>query len=183
MAIEYLDFLKMHQRARDYLQEASSGMIRYSSPLEGQPYWTHPVNVHNFLVVQGVVDYETLIAALLHDAEEDFGASTKFIAQNFNERIASIVHIVSKPPNYDPNDFYRGIMQFPDDSPRRIKVADRVDNLVNFYSYSENALHSDKYIDETAKYFVPMAKKIEWEQPLNGALKYFMERNTAARSQ
>lgn len=180
--MEYPNYLKMQQHAREYLQEASRGMMRYCSAIEGQPYWTHPMNVHNFLVIQGVDDYEVLIAAILHDAIEDLGVTKEFIAAKFNQRIAEIVSAVSKPKDWNPEDFYQGVRQFPDDSAMKIKVADRIDNLLNYYSYSEDALNSDKYVDETAKYFLPMGQQVGWEQPLNAALQYFKARSASARS-
>lgn len=171
--MNYSDYLAIQQKARDYLQVASQGKIRYCSALEGQPYWTHPMNVHNYLVTQGVKDYEVLIAAILHDAIEDLGATKDFIATNYTDRIAEIVAIVSKPKDWDPQVYYRGIMNFEDDSAMKVKVADRIDNLLNYYSYSEDALHSNKYVDETAKYFLPMAQKVGWEEPMNAAFRYF----------
>lgn len=172
-SMNFSDYLKMQQKGREYLQEASKGMTRWCSAIEGQPYWTHPMNVHNFLVTKGVSDYEVLIAAILHDAIEDLGATKEFISKNFNPRIAEIVHTVSKPKDYDPEVFYHGIMNFTDDSAMKIKVSDRIDNLLNYYSYSEDALHSDKYVNETAKYFLPMAEKVGWTEPMNEAFQYF----------
>jgi (p)ppGpp synthase/HD superfamily hydrolase len=180
--MNFSGYLKMQQQAREYLQEASKGMMRYCSAIENQPYWTHPMNVHNFLVTKGIDDYEVLIAAILHDAIEDLEATKEFIADNFNERIAEIVSIVSKPKDWDPVIYYPGIMNFEDDSAMKIKVADRIDNLLNYYSYSEDALQSDKYVDETAKYFLPMAQQVGWEQPLDAAFQYFREKNSSMRS-
>lgn len=171
--MNFSEYLEIQQKAREYLQDASKGMMRYSSAIEGQPYWTHPMNVHNFLVTQGVDDYELLIAAILHDAVEDLEATKEFIASNFTNRIAEIVLIVSKPKGWVPEVYYQGIMNFDDDSGMKIKVSDRIDNLLNFYSYSEDALHSNKYVDETAKYFLPMAQKVGWEKPMNAAFQYF----------
>jgi guanosine-3',5'-bis(diphosphate) 3'-pyrophosphohydrolase len=171
--MEFPDYLEMQQKARNYLQEASFGMMRYCSAIENQPYWTHPMNVHNYLVTQGVDDYEVLIAAILHDAIEDLEATKEFIAHSYTNRIAEIVSIVSKPKDWDPHGYYQGIMNFEDDSAMKIKISDRIDNLLNFYSYSEDALHSDKYVDETAKYFLPMAQKVGWEESMNAAFQYF----------
>lgn len=171
--MNFPEYLEMQQKAREYLQEASKGMMRWCSAIEGQPYWTHPMNVHNFLIIKGVGDFEVLISAILHDAIEDLGATKEFIAQNFNSRIAEIVHAVSKQKDYDPEAFYKGIMNFTDDSAMKIKVADRIDNLLNYYSYSEDALRSDKYVNETTKYFLPMAQKVGWDEPLGEAFKYF----------
>lgn len=171
--MNFSEYVEVQQKARDYLQKASIGMMRYCSAIEGQPYWTHPMNVHNFLVTKGVEDYEVLIAAILHDAIEDLGVTKEFIANKFNNRIAEMVSIVSKPKDWDPEVYYQGIMNFEDDSAMKIKVADRIDNLLNYYSYSEEALHSGKYIDGTAKYFLPMATKVGWNEPMNAAFQYF----------
>ncbi len=179
--MNFSDYLKLQKKARDYLEKASQGMMRYSSPIKGQPYWTHPMNVHNFLVTKGIDDYELLIAAILHDAVEDTGATKEFIAKNFNQRIAEIVSVVSKPEKYDPETYYQSIMNFEDDSAMKIKVADRIDNLLNYYSYSEEALHTDKYIDETAQYFSPIAQKVGWEKELNEVFQYFKAKKSLMR--
>jgi len=163
----------MQQKAREYLHESSQGMMRYCSAIEDQPYWTHPMNVHNFLITKGMKDNEVLIAAILHDAIEDLGATKEVISKEFNSRIAEIVDVVSKPKNWNPEVYFAGIMNFNDDSAMKIKVADRIDNLLNFYSYSDDALHSDKYVNETVKYFLPMAQKVGWEDPMNEAFEYF----------
>jgi guanosine-3',5'-bis(diphosphate) 3'-pyrophosphohydrolase len=176
--MNFLEYLEMQQKARDYLHDASQGMMRYSSAIEGQPYWTHPMNVHNYLVTKGVEDYEILIAAILHDAIEDLEATKEFIAQSFNNRIAEIVSIVSKPKDWSPEVYYPGILNFQDDSAMKIKVADRIDNLLNFYSYSDDALRSSKYVEETAKYFLPMAQKVGWVDSMNAAFQYFKAKNS-----
>ena len=178
--MNFSDYLVMQEKARSYLRVASKGMMRYCSAIEDQPYWTHPMNVHNFLVTKGVDDYEVLIAAILHDAIEDLGATKEFISQNYKDRIAEIVDVVSKPKDWNPEIYYPGIMNFKDDSAMKIKVADRIDNLLNFYSYSDEALHSDKYVDEIAKYFLPMAEKVGWEESLSEAFQYFKARVSSA---
>ena len=56
------------------------------------PYINHPLEVVNLLVNLGKVnDYNTLIAALLHDTVEDTDATEDEITEKFGEKIASIV--------------------------------------------------------------------------------------------
>ena len=59
---------------------------------DGEPYINHPLEVAKLLANVGkVVDYDVLIAALLHDTIEDTETSKEEIAGLFGERVSRMV--------------------------------------------------------------------------------------------
>jgi RelA/SpoT family (p)ppGpp synthetase len=78
-------------RAYEFGAEAHEGQMRRS----GEPYITHPVAVASDLAAMHL-DYEAIVAALLHDVVEDTPASLEDISAEFGEEVAMIVDGVSK---------------------------------------------------------------------------------------
>lgn len=168
-------YIELRTQAFELVYEKSKGEMRYYSPIEKQPYWTHLMNVHNFLIIRGETDHEILLAAILHDVIEDSDITVEYLTKHFSIRISEHVQIVSKPDNFDPEIFYKKILNNWDVAPMKIKVADRIDNMLTNYCYSDKATNTEKYLIETKKYFVPMAKKLGWEESLQNALLYYQK--------
>ena len=78
-------------RAYEFGADAHEGQKRKS----GEPYITHPVAVAHDLAEMHL-DYEAIVAALLHDVVEDTPASLDDIRKEFGEEVAMIVDGVSK---------------------------------------------------------------------------------------
>jgi len=78
-------------RAYEYGAEAHEGQMRKS----GEPYITHPVAVAQDLAEMHL-DYEAIVAALLHDVVEDTPATLDDIREEFGAEVAMIVDGVSK---------------------------------------------------------------------------------------
>lgn len=72
-------------------KEAHDGQMRSS----GDPYITHPVAVASILADLNM-DYETLMAALLHDVIEDTHYQKQDLAEAFGDTVAELVEGVSK---------------------------------------------------------------------------------------
>jgi RelA/SpoT family (p)ppGpp synthetase len=72
-------------------RDAHEGQTRSS----GDPYITHPVAV-SAILADMKLDYETLMAALLHDVIEDTEYSKEDLALAFGETVAELVEGVSK---------------------------------------------------------------------------------------
>lgn len=70
---------------------AHAGQMRKS----GEPYITHPVAVAVVLAEQKV-DFETLVAAILHDTIEDTPLTREALASAFGETVAELVEGVTK---------------------------------------------------------------------------------------
>jgi len=79
------------KRAYYYAEQAHLGQFRRS----GDPYITHPLEVANILASIRM-DYQTLVAALLHDVIEDTGISKRAINKQFGITVAELVDGVSK---------------------------------------------------------------------------------------
>lgn len=177
--IETMDFptyLKLREKAFSLVAEKSKDEMRYFSPIPGQPYWTHLANVHNFAILKGVKDREILLAAILHDIEEDSDVTEGYLSAEFSTGIARMCTMVSKPKEgYMAEQFYTPIITDDHPGSKIIKVADRIDNMLTNYCYSPSATKSRKYLDETEEWFVPMARAIGWENDLQNAMDYYTQ--------
>lgn len=89
----YLDPAEVQQvkRAYYYAEQAHDGQFRRS----GEAYVSHPLAVADILADMHM-DYQSLIAALLHDVIEDTGVSKQALSKQFGETIAELVDGVSK---------------------------------------------------------------------------------------
>ena len=70
-------------RAYYYAQQAHEGQIRRS----GEPYVTHPLAVAGILADMHL-DYQSLMAAMLHDVIEDTGIPKSALADQFGETVS-----------------------------------------------------------------------------------------------
>lgn len=167
------EYLKLRKLAFNLVAKKSDGEMRHFSPIKNQPYWTHLMNVHNYLVIKELEDYEILLAAILHDIVEDSDVSIADITQNFNTRIATIVEAVTKKENYTPKDFYTNILNNSDLGPCYIKVSDRIDNILTNYCYSYEKCQYYDQIEETRHWFIPMAERVGLVDDLISAINYY----------
>ncbi len=89
----YLEPVQIQEVYRAYLfsAEAHNGQHR----LSGEPYITHPIEVARVLAGMHM-DYESIVAAILHDVIEDTGIAKEQIAREFGEEVAELVDGVSK---------------------------------------------------------------------------------------
>lgn len=78
-------------QAYEFAKKAHKGQCRYS----GEPYITHPVAVAKILFDLGM-DYQSLIAALLHDTVEDTDTGLDNIREMFGDDVAQLVDGVTK---------------------------------------------------------------------------------------
>ncbi|MFT7374428.1 MAG: guanosine-3',5'-bis(diphosphate) 3'-pyrophosphohydrolase, partial [Oleiphilaceae bacterium] len=91
--LSYLDEekVRMVSRAYECAKKAHDGQFRRS----GEPYIIHPLAVAKILA--GLhMDYETLMAALLHDVIEDTETTKEDLAAEFGEAVSELVDGVSK---------------------------------------------------------------------------------------
>ena len=78
-------------QAYHYAKEQHKDQFRYS----GEPYIMHPVAVARILFELGM-DYQSVIAALLHDTVEDTSTSLDDIRSMFGDDVATLVDGVTK---------------------------------------------------------------------------------------
>ncbi|MHB1208542.1 MAG: RelA/SpoT family protein [Acidimicrobiales bacterium] len=79
------------RRAGHVAINAHEGQLRRT----GEPYVTHPIAVAEITADLGM-DEPTIAAALLHDAVEDTGITTEWLAKEFGDQVAAIVDGVTK---------------------------------------------------------------------------------------
>lgn len=85
------DQVKLVKRAYYYAEQAHEGQRRRS----GEPYVTHPLAVAGILADMHM-DYQSLIAAMLHDVIEDTGVDKAALEEQFGTTVADLVDGVSK---------------------------------------------------------------------------------------
>ncbi len=170
--MSFNQYIRYRKSAFDLVKTLSGDQIRYSSPVIGQPYWTHHMNVHNFLVSHEVVDYEVLIAAILHDVVEDYHVDTNYLSSKFTSRVVSLVRLVTKPTDWQPETYFMPIINSGDKGAMQIKVADRIDNILTYICYWDIKLLADKPFEEYQLYYSVMAKQVGWEKELASAMDY-----------
>ncbi len=78
-------------KAYEFARDAHDGQLRYS----GQPYIIHPVSVASILV-DLCMDYQSVVAALLHDTVEDTDVSLTMVKNVYGEDVAKLVDGVTK---------------------------------------------------------------------------------------
>jgi len=143
-------------------REAHEGQMRSS----GEPYITHPVAVAINLAKMNL-DYETLMAALLHDVIEDTPTTKEELAALFGNTVAELVEGVSKldklkfdnKEQMQAENFRKMILAMVQDiRVILIKLADRTHNMRTLES-----LRPDKrrrIARETLEIYAPIANRL-----------------------
>ena len=121
------------KKAYDFAFQKHKGKKR----LNGEDYITHPLEVANIVCTLNV-DYQTIVAALLHETINHTNTDINEIKENFGEEIASIVLSISKinklnmPDTKDQSAQYlRKVLVGLSEDVRVlfIKLADRLHNM------------------------------------------------------
>lgn len=177
-AAEYLpaDRLEGVRQAYEYAAACHEGQLRKT----GDPYITHPVSVA-YMVANLELDQQALMAALLHDVQEDCGVSNETITEMFGPRVGKLVDGLTKldklPMNVGGVDPTRGTAQAQnlrkmflamaeDISVVLIKLCDRLHNMRTLWAFP--AEKQRRIALETQEIFAPLANRlgvwqIKWE--------------------
>lgn len=150
------------RRTYFYAEQAHDGQKRSS----GEPYVTHPLAVSTILASLHM-DYQTLIAALLHDVIEDTEVSKEAVARQFGTAVAELVDGVSKltqitfesKAEAQAENFRKMVLAMSKDIRVIIvKLADRLHNMRTL-----GALRPDKkrrIARETLDIYAPIANRL-----------------------
>ena len=99
----------------------------------GAPYIIHPIRMTSILRAAGFTEFENediMIAALFHDLLEDTDTSITHIANQFGNKVASIVKELTKPEQVDKNEWLKSFGAMSKEA-KIIKIIDRIDNLMD----------------------------------------------------
>lgn len=177
-AAEYLppERLESVRQAYEFAEQCHRGQLRKT----GAPYITHPVSVAH-MVANLELDHQALMAALLHDVQEDCGVANETLTEMFGARVAHLVDGLTKldklPMNVGGIDPARGTAQAQnlrkmflamaeDVSVVLIKLCDRLHNMRTLWAFP--AEKQRRIAFETQEIFAPLANRlgvwqIKWE--------------------
>lgn len=145
-----------------FSHDAHEGQFRSS----GEPYITHPVAVATILAEMRL-DYETIIAALLHDVIEDTPITHEEITRKYGQHIAELVEGVSKLDKLkfrnrqeaQAENFRKMVMAMVQDvRVILIKLADRTHNMRTLASL--NTSKRRRIAKETLEIYAPLAYRL-----------------------
>lgn len=142
------------------------GFIRKFS---GEDYYVHCISVAFNLIAVNILDEDIITAALLHDLMEDvekYDYAT--ISSLFNERVATLVWLVSKDNNINYH-IESNLKEYLDRSfsfwdSAVIKASDRLHNMQTLTGSSKKYML--RKANETEKYFIPLIEKCGTECPI-----------------
>src|SRR5580698_6098638 len=145
---------------------AHEGQLRRT----GEPYVTHPIAVASIAADLGL-DEVTLAAALLHDAVEDTGVTTEWLAEEFGAQVSAVVDGVTKLDRleFDSKEAQQAatirkmfIAMAQDWRVLLIKLADRLHNM---RTISVMPMHRQRAIaQETLDVYAPLAHRLGVQQ-------------------
>ncbi|HEY5121623.1 MAG TPA: HD domain-containing protein, partial [Acidimicrobiales bacterium] len=145
---------------------AHEGQLRRT----GEPYVTHPIAVAGIVADLGL-DAPTIVAALLHDAVEDTGITTQWLAKEFGEQVTAVVDGVTKLDRleFDSKEAQQAatirkmfIAMAQDWRVLMIKLADRLHNM---RTISVMPMHRQRSIaQETLDVYAPLAHRLGVQQ-------------------
>lgn len=98
------------------------------------PYINHPIEVMNILVKHGVVDVDTLCAAVLHDTVEDTGTTLEELESTFGEEVTKIVMECTDDKSLGKIDRKKLQIEHAhhiSDKGKLVKLADKLSNIGN----------------------------------------------------
>ena len=145
---------------------AHEGQLRRT----GEPYVTHPIAVAGIVADLGL-DAPTIAAALLHDAVEDTGITTQWLAAQFGEQVTAVVDGVTKLDRleFDSKEAQQAatirkmfIAMAQDWRVLLIKLADRLHNMRTISVMPMNRQRA--IAQETLDVYAPLAHRLGVQQ-------------------
>ncbi len=156
------DQIQKVRRAYFFAEQAHDGQKRKS----GEPYVTHPLAVANVLANMHM-DYQSLIAAMLHDVLEDTDINQQAMTEQFGSTVTSLVDGVSKLTHLEfknraesqAHNFQKMAIAMAKDI--RVIIVKLADRLHNMRTISSMRTDSRKRIaKETMDIYAPIAGRL-----------------------
>ena len=144
-----------------YATKAHKGQKRK----QGTPYYMHPLEVSKILKEKGF-SKEYQIVGLFHDLLEDTDAAYEEIERLTNKEIAEAVKLLTKEPGYCMKEYIERIEK--NYMAKIVKLADRIHNLSEAHLASSD--FQERYVKETEKWFIGLAKGTKFEEDLKEVL-------------
>ncbi len=149
------------RRAHDYAAKAHAGQFRRT----GHPYISHPLAVAKILAEMRM-DYQTIMAALLHDVIEDTEVAKSTLGGRFGKQVAEIVDGVSKLTTMfgsrteaQAENFQKMALAMAKDiRVVMVKIADRLHNMRTIGVMSRE--QRQRIARETLDYYAPIANRL-----------------------
>ena len=164
LADTYLESDQVKDIYRAYLfgAEAHEGQHRAS----GEPYIHHPIEVARILAEMRL-DYETIVAAILHDVIEDTETAKAQIVEEFGEEVANLVDGVSKltqitfksKAEFQAENFRKMLLAMARDiRVILVKLADRLHNMRTLAALAPEKRR--QIARETLEIYAPIANRL-----------------------
>ena len=164
LADTYLESDQVKEIYRAYLfgAEAHEGQHRAS----GEPYIHHPIEVARILADMRL-DYETIVAAILHDVIEDTETAKGQIAEEFGTEVADLVDGVSKltqitfksKAEFQAENFRKMLLAMARDiRVILVKLADRLHNMRTLAALAPEKRR--QIARETLEIYAPIANRL-----------------------
>jgi RelA/SpoT family (p)ppGpp synthetase len=164
LADTYLESDQVKGIYRAYLfgAEAHEGQHRAS----GEPYIHHPIEVARILTEMRL-DYETIVAAILHDVIEDTETAKGQIAEEFGAEVADLVDGVSKltqitfksKAEFQAENFRKMLLAMAQDiRVILVKLADRLHNMRTLAALAPEKRR--QIARETLEIYAPIANRL-----------------------
>ncbi len=156
------DFIERVHQAYELGARAHLGQTRHT----GEPYITHPVSVA-IILAKMHLDYQTIIAALLHDVLEDTLVEKQELIDTFGVEVADLVDGVSKltlmefetKAHAQAENFRKMLMAMAKDIRVIIvKLADRLHNMRTLGAVSDEK--RQRVVKETLEIYAPIANRL-----------------------
>ncbi len=160
----YLEPTQVEQCHQAYLlaEQGHAGQMRRS----GEPYITHPVAAA-LILAKMRLDYQTIMATLLHDVIEDTSVSHEEVARVFGEEVAALVDGVTKLTKIkfesraeaQAENFRKMILAMVKDiRVILVKLADRLHNMQTLGAMPAAKRH--RIAIETLEIYAPIANRL-----------------------
>jgi len=152
------------RQAIDFAKNAHEGQTRKN----GDPYYTHPLEVA-ILLAQLKLDDASILTAILHDTVEDTDATLPQIQEIFGQEVAGLVDGVTKLTQIESKttegkqaeNFRKLVLAMSEDiRVLLVKLGDRLHNMQTLHHFGDRIDKQRRISRETIEIYAPLAERI-----------------------